>query len=791
MPDVRLPSGQVIKNVPDGTSKEELMRKLIAKGLAREEDFQPIESLKATGDTTPEGRPVFQNQDGDFVTERSITINDPRINQGRATNIPTVFEGRFLNEQEAIDMVASSGGKDPITGRALQGFDSIDLAVNSAKERSANLLRTPSQQRVEAQGRVSPLTGLPAQPSPTIETAQALVRGAVAKPVAGLAGFGGLGVTKSQTLDNSADVVRSVEESISFTPTTPESIKQIETIGELPFIKELGQVLTFIEEDISKPLGILTAENVSPAAGAVVRAVTGAAPDILLTLLGIRSPAVVSQMSTKAAKSTFEATESAVKNVLNRPEIRVLDETGSFTDEALQALNDAEDAGKSLEAVNTKVAKQLEQGNILTAQEAERFNLFTKRGLQSTKAQVTQKGTDFIEQQELAKQTNEVSELLASQDVRLSELAREGVENIGPIANDIIETNESIFSVINNIVDAAENEVTKAYLAAREAAPTEKVVQLDTFITDLRKSKGGDDFASGVSKAVESHLKNVGILNKKGQIVKTGETGTAGLPTRATAKRTVAETESVRQFMNQLFGDTNNPRAKRVLTELKSSLDKDVETAVGSDFFKKARESKIELQRIIEKQSRDKRDKTKGSLLEDIIFNKVPQEKIVQKLKISRDDDFLKIKEFFTKESGDQGKQAWNNIKAQILNDAIDSAVSTAGKAEGGFAVFNANKFKAKLQPLRDTEKFKALFNAAEIELIDDIIAIGRLRTPTSKAVSGEGPSAISVTKAAILSKIPFIDKAQALHEAVKTRGKIKSQVQPALKTEKLLRQSL
>lgn len=106
----------------------------------------PPEQLTDTGDVTQEGRPVFKNQSGDFVTERSITITDPRINQGQPTNIPTVMGGRFLSEEEAISSIVNAGGKDPITGRQLQGFQSIDEAVSAAKARSSNLLRgAPAQ----------------------------------------------------------------------------------------------------------------------------------------------------------------------------------------------------------------------------------------------------------------------------------------------------------------------------------------------------------------------------------------------------------------------------------------------------------------------------------------------------------------------------------------------------------------------------------------------------------------------------------------------------------------------
>ena len=37
--DIRLPNGVLVKNIPDGTSREEVMAKAISSGLATAEDF--------------------------------------------------------------------------------------------------------------------------------------------------------------------------------------------------------------------------------------------------------------------------------------------------------------------------------------------------------------------------------------------------------------------------------------------------------------------------------------------------------------------------------------------------------------------------------------------------------------------------------------------------------------------------------------------------------------------------------------------------------------------------------
>lgn len=102
---------------------------------------QEQEILSDTGNLTQEGRPIFTNQAGESVTERTVTVTDPRINQGQPTNIPTVLNGQFLSQDDAIKSVVDAGGKDPITGRQLEGFGSIDEAVTAARSRSEGLLR--------------------------------------------------------------------------------------------------------------------------------------------------------------------------------------------------------------------------------------------------------------------------------------------------------------------------------------------------------------------------------------------------------------------------------------------------------------------------------------------------------------------------------------------------------------------------------------------------------------------------------------------------------------------------
>ena len=116
-------------------NKEQFTNDLLQTETKQEAKSSGQEVLSDTGKKTSEGRPVFKNQFGDFVTERTITESIPELNGW--FNIPTVFEGKFLTPKEAIQKVIDSGGKDPVTGRKLQRFNEVDEAVDAAETRSA------------------------------------------------------------------------------------------------------------------------------------------------------------------------------------------------------------------------------------------------------------------------------------------------------------------------------------------------------------------------------------------------------------------------------------------------------------------------------------------------------------------------------------------------------------------------------------------------------------------------------------------------------------------------------
>jgi hypothetical protein len=124
----------------------------MVKALMKSQGKVKEDKFGDTADTTKEGRQILHLPDGSIETEKTMTVTESGINGGRATNIPTIYGGKHVSDQEAIRIITESGGIDPDTGRKLDGYDSIEKAVEAAKKRSAELgkLYAPKKKKPKA-----------------------------------------------------------------------------------------------------------------------------------------------------------------------------------------------------------------------------------------------------------------------------------------------------------------------------------------------------------------------------------------------------------------------------------------------------------------------------------------------------------------------------------------------------------------------------------------------------------------------------------------------------------------
>lgn len=489
----------------------------------------------------------------------------------------------------------------------------------------------------------------------------------------------------------------------------------------------------------------------------------------------------------QALPNIAKSVSGSIQRILNKPKAQVFDETGNFTDDVLGELDKMFKSGQGQQA-EAAVKQDLVDQGVLSREQAERFNLFNQYKVPATRFNVTQAADDAVAQQSAIKRSGPTAKVVAEQDKRLAEIAGEGVEKLNPTARDLPEANSRVFGAVDKTVTRVDDEVSKAYGVAREASKGQPRVTFENLAEAVNRNRGSETASGGIISSIRGEMKNKGLV-RKGFDFNVNKRG-AQVDSAGIKKLTVDEAEELRQHLNSLYSSAT-PKGRMIIRDLKNAIDQDVEKAVGQDIFKEARAAKSDFQQMIERGRRNKFDKTSRGFLEDVIHNQVPEDKIIQRLLAGRDDDFLKFKEFLTKDAGQDGVQAFNEIKAQVLRDALDRATRTAGKSEGGQAVFNSRLFRDAFANLRQTKKFKELFNADEIKVIDDIVKIGTLRTPLVNTQAGKGPTEMAVDelKQDIIKKIPVIgDKAQALISSLRAARAERRLLQPTKETAKQFR---
>ena len=106
---------------------------------AQETNYSPtgllnIGPIDKAGFAIDTSRPMIDNNDGSFSTERTITVGM----DGRHYNIPTIWDGKEVSEDEAISK-ARAAIKN---GKVFPNFSTLQQALLEARARSEEIGRT-------------------------------------------------------------------------------------------------------------------------------------------------------------------------------------------------------------------------------------------------------------------------------------------------------------------------------------------------------------------------------------------------------------------------------------------------------------------------------------------------------------------------------------------------------------------------------------------------------------------------------------------------------------------------
>lgn len=186
MPDIRLPNGVIIRGVPEGTSKEQVMQKAISKGLATTEDF-PFLAAQSPAVVDPSisspatARPSFPDGYKGRIGEMRAVSPQEALRQERLTGVPAAI-GR------AFESVATLGQAPKIRAFAAGMLPGREYETELARELGERQITQEAQPfAYEATQALAPVGLLGRAAGPSRFVGQGIVAPAVESAISGAA----------------------------------------------------------------------------------------------------------------------------------------------------------------------------------------------------------------------------------------------------------------------------------------------------------------------------------------------------------------------------------------------------------------------------------------------------------------------------------------------------------------------------------------------------------------------------------------------------------------------------
>lgn len=648
--DVRMPDGTIITNVPEGTTKAQLMAKIQGQSFAP----QPTQRAPEPTPEPEDDRSLYQKAQG-WIKD---TVSPPRED---IPELPYIYQGA---DESALEMYQQ---KDPSAQMSQDEYGNPVFAGDSGRfypDQPGLTLRDIPEFQTDATEFLQ-------------KAAPSIAGGAVVAPmrvIPAAATMFGVGSLSGGTREGA----ESVSEGRDYDYSVPLVEGAIDATGEVG-----GRILFKLLQPLAKK---------------------------------------------------FFGAKSA--------DIPMVKQDGTLTDEGAELLERARQDPEAGDALGVELAK-LKEGKVLSPEEAKRAELFIKRDLSPTKAQVSRTADDFTAQQDALTETGPVRTAIEEQDIAIKgqlEGLRPDVAGGAPRAHDDI----------TSLVKAADDDVREAYRLAREGSP-ETQFQLNSLNAKLDAlTASGNREAMDIAAHMRADLTRKGLTNPDNMVF------TGGKQVNTANRANVNTAEAIRQQANGPIYESASPYQRQILRETKDAIDDDVQAAIGRDVFDAPRSRKAELEQSIDRTRQGGRDKrTNKGLVRDIVDNKIGREDIARKIKGvgTRAEDLSDLKQFFTSNGMED---SWQAIRRDVIDDIIEVSFKGA-EGEKGVAEITKKKLNDATKNYTD-DKMAVLFNEQERGLFKDLKEIMRYREPVTGRHQGSGPSAVAIRKVEnVVSKLPFV----------------------------------
>lgn len=245
----------------------------------------------------------------------------------------------------------------------------------------------------------------------------------------------------------------------------------------------------------------------------------------------------------------------------------------------------------------------------------------------------------------------------------------------------------------------------------------------------------------------------------------------------------LAQLERFRQFVNDAT-DITSPKESRVRAMVISAIDESTEMA-GGDAYKTARKFSSRMRREFENTGitknllSNKRGSDERKIAYEDAFKKIMLDSPIEEINKLR-GTLLK--------SGDEGKQAWADLKAKGIEYIKENASSKSESLEGGAPVISVNKLNKVIQSLDESGKLDSIYGKRNAQVLRDLGEISKdiMTAPPGSVNFSNTASALKVVLDSVatgaVSGVP-LPVVTALKEA---SSKIKN-----ARTRRRIRQSL
>lgn len=299
----------------------------------------------------------------------------------------------------------------------------------------------------------------------------------------------------------------------------------------------------------------------------------------------------------------------------------------------------------------------------------------------------------------------------AEQNAKLNQNIDAFIDETGTVLPDEqsrIGTGKAVDAAIRARAAKDKREIRAAYKAAEKSPEANDIVSITPVSDYLNENMAGASSAPIMSQ-FQKESRRLGL-----------SAGDIDSGDFAMLDMTLKQSEDLRKFVNR-FADKNNDNDIRVAGDIKRLIDQSTESA-GGEKYKKARRLRSRYASNYENIGiiKDLLGKKRGT--DD---RKIALENVSNKVINGTVEDLRQVRRLL-RTQGEEGAQAFNEVRAQALKDLKESVTRNVGVAPDGNPMISAASFDKYIKNLDQNGKLDLLFGKKAAEQLRDLRDISK-----------------------------------------------------------------